>query len=39
MDLLRPAAVIGTNAWGSETYGKLIRGSFVDDAGNSSAFG
>lgn len=32
MDLLHPAAVIGTNAWGSEAYGKLIRGSFVDDA-------
>ena len=32
MDILRPTAVIGTNAWGSEMYGKLIRGSYVDEA-------
>ena len=31
MDILHPRAVIGTNAWGSATYGKLIRGSSVDD--------
>ncbi len=32
MDILHPAAVIGTNAWGSEAYGKLVRGSYVDEA-------
>ena len=24
-------AVIGTNAWGSELYGKIIRGSYVEE--------
>ncbi len=23
-------AVIGTNSWGGKTYGKLVRGSYVD---------
>lgn len=32
MDILHPAAVIGTNAWGNEAYGKLIRGSYVDES-------
>ena len=32
MDILHPAAVIGTNAWGNETYGKLVRGSYVDES-------
>ena len=32
MDIMHPAAVIGTNAWGSETYGKLVRGSYVDES-------
>ncbi len=25
-------AVIGTNAWGGKAYGKLLRGSYVEDA-------
>ena len=25
-------AVIGTNSWGSQAYGKILRGSYVDDA-------
>lgn len=32
MDILHPAAVIGTNAWGNEAYGKLVRGSYVDES-------
>lgn len=24
-------AVVGTNAWGSKAYGKLLRGSYVDE--------
>ena len=32
MDILHPAAVIGTNAWGNEAYGKLIRGSYVEES-------
>ncbi len=31
MDISKPKAVIGTNSWGSEAYGKLIRGSSVDE--------
>ena len=27
-----PKAVVGTNSWGSERYGKLLRGSAVDEA-------
>lgn len=30
MDIRKPLAVIGTNAWGSKAYGKLLRGSSVD---------
>lgn len=30
MDILKPSAVIGTNAWGSSAYGTLIRGNSVD---------
>lgn len=32
MVISHPIAVIGTNAWGSKTYGKLVRGSYVDEA-------
>lgn len=32
MDILDPGAVVGTNSWGTELYGKLVRGSVVDDA-------
>jgi len=31
MDILKPMAVIGTNAWGSALYEKAMRGSSVDD--------
>ncbi len=31
MDILKPTAVIGTNAWGSALYEKAMRGSSVDD--------
>lgn len=31
MDILKPTAVIGTNAWGSALYEKAMRGSAVDD--------
>ncbi|MBR0485435.1 MAG: aldo/keto reductase [Oscillospiraceae bacterium] len=31
MDILKPKAVIGTNAWGSSAYEKLIRGNSVDN--------
>ena len=31
MDINRPKAVIGANSWGSAAYGKLLRGSSVDD--------
>lgn len=30
MDILKPTAVIGTNAWGGSLYGKAIRGSYVE---------
>ena len=30
MDILHPAAVIGTNAWGSAAYSVMVRGSYVD---------
>ena len=32
MNILKPAAVIGTNSWGSALYEKAIRGSVVDEA-------
>lgn len=32
MDILNPAAVVGTNSWGTALYGKLVRGSVVSDA-------
>ena len=31
MDILNPAAVIGTNAWGSKAYSRAMRGSYVPD--------
>ena len=31
MDILKPTAVIGTNAWGGALYEKAIRGSVVDN--------
>ena len=31
MDINNPKAVIGANSWGSAAYGKLLRGSSVDD--------
>jgi aryl-alcohol dehydrogenase-like predicted oxidoreductase len=31
MDILKPTAVIGTNAWGGALYEKAIRGSAVDN--------
>ena len=31
MDIMKPAAVIGTNAWGGKLYGKAMRGSYVED--------
>ncbi len=31
MDILKPNAVIGTNSWGSNVYGTLVRGSYVND--------
>ena len=31
MDILKPTAVIGTNAWGGKLYGKAIRGNYVED--------
>lgn len=31
MDSIKPMAVIGTNSWGSKAYGKLVRGSYVDE--------
>ena len=31
MDILKPKAVIGTNAWGGSLYGKAVRGSYVED--------
>ncbi len=32
MDIQNPKAVIGTNSWGGKVYGKLVRGSYVDDS-------
>lgn len=32
MDIMNPKAVIGTNSWGSTAYGKLLRGSSVDES-------
>ena len=32
MDILQPKAIIGTNSWGSAAYGKLLRGSSVDES-------
>ena len=32
MESLHPAAVIGTNSWGSAAYETLLRGSSVDEA-------
>lgn len=32
MDIENPVAVVGTNSWGTALYGKLVRGSVVDDA-------
>ena len=29
--MMNITAVIGTNAWESELYGKLLRGSYVDE--------
>ena len=29
MDILHPAAVIGTNAWGSAAYSVIVRGSKI----------
>ena len=37
MDINRPTAVIGTNSWGSKAYGKVLRGSSVDEATISEA--
>lgn len=37
MDINQPTAVIGTNSWGSKTYGKVLRGSSVDEATISEA--
>ncbi len=31
MDIMNPAAVIGTNAWGSKMYSRMLRGSYVPD--------
>lgn len=31
MDIMKPTAVIGTNAWGGKLYGKVMRGSYVED--------
>ena len=31
MDILKPSAVIGTNAWGGKLYGKAVRGNYVPD--------
>lgn len=31
MDIMKPSAVIGTNAWGGKLYGKAVRGSYVED--------
>ena len=31
MDIMKPIAVIGTNAWGGKLYGKAIRGNYVED--------
>jgi len=31
MDIMKPAAVIGTNAWGGKLYGKAMRGNYVED--------
>ncbi|MDD3416563.1 MAG: aldo/keto reductase [Lachnospiraceae bacterium] len=31
MNTQKPLAVIGTNSWGSKIYGKLLRGSSVDE--------
>ncbi len=31
MDILHPAAVIGTNSWGSAAYSIMVRGSYVKD--------
>ena len=31
MDIMKPTAVIGTNAWGGKLYGKAMRGSYVED--------
>lgn len=29
---LEAKAVIGTNSWGSKAYGKVLRGSYVEDS-------
>ena len=31
MDILKPCAVIGTNAWGSAAYEVMVRGSYVEN--------
>ena len=31
MDIMKPTAVIGTNAWGGKLYGKAMRGNYVED--------
>lgn len=31
MDILKPDAIVGTNSWGGSVYGKLVRGSAVDE--------
>ena len=31
MDIIKPLGVIGTNSWGSAAYGKIVRGSYVED--------
>ena len=37
MDILHPKAIIGTNSWGSAAYGKLLRGSSVDESTTKAA--
>ena len=31
MNILKPTAVIGTNAWGGKLYGKAVRGNYVEE--------
>lgn len=31
MNVLKPKAIVGTNSWGGSVYGKLVRGSVVDE--------